>query len=77
MELAILAEYETTSRISTTALAQLTDESDESAEMGHQLYLHYRQQPNSAFAWVLLAELSTRYMTAYMQGGPATRRGCA
>lgn len=75
MEFTILAEYETTSRISTTALAQLTDESDESAEAGHQLYLHYRKQPNIAFARALLTKLSTRYMTAYTQGGPATTEG--
>jgi hypothetical protein len=75
MEFAILAEYETTGRISAAALAQLTDESDESAEMGNQLYLHYRQQPNIAFARALLADLSARYVTAYTQGGPATTEG--
>jgi hypothetical protein len=75
MESAILAEYKTTGRISAATLTQLTDESDESAEAGHQLYLHYRQQPNIEFARTLLAELSTRYVTAYTQGGPATTEG--
>lgn len=75
MESHILAEYKTTGRISAATLTQLTDESDESAEAGHQLYLHYRQQPNIEFARALLAELSTRYVTAYTQGGPATTEG--
>lgn len=75
MESDILAEYKTTGRISAATLTQLTDESDESAEAGHQLYLHYRQQPNIEFARTLLAELSTRYVTAYTQGGPATTEG--
>lgn len=75
MESDILAEYETTSQISAVTVAQLTDESDESAEAGHQLYLHYRQQPNIEFARALLAELSTRYVTAYTHGGPATTEG--
>lgn len=71
----ILAEYETTGQISAVALTQLTAESDESEEAGHQLYLRYRQQPNIEFARALLAELSTRYVTAYTQGGPATTEG--
>jgi len=64
MESTILTEYETTGRISAAALAQLTDECDESVKTGHQLYLHYRQQPNVAFARALLADLSTHYVTA-------------
>lgn len=72
MESAILAEYETTGRISAATLAQLTDESDESAEAGHHLYVAYRQQPNIAFARALLADLSARYVASYDQGGGTT-----
>jgi hypothetical protein len=75
MEFAILADYETTGRISAADLAQLTDESDESVAAGYQLYLHYRQQPNIAFARALLAELTSHYVTAYTQGGAATTEG--
>lgn len=75
MESELLTDYETTGQLSAVALAQLTEESDESEEAGYQLYLHYRQQPNIAFARALLAELSTRYVTAYTQGGPATTQG--
>ena len=72
MNSAILAEYDITGRISAATLARLTDESDESAEAGHQLYLSYRQQPNIAFARALLADLSARYVAAYGQGGATT-----
>jgi hypothetical protein len=75
MESDLLVEYETTGRISAAVLAQLTDESDESAAAGYQLYLRYRQQPNIGFARALLAALSTRYVTAYTQGGAATTEG--
>jgi|GEM_PF-3896700 len=74
MECTLLEAYETTGQLPEHALAELTDEEDDSAA-GLCLYRCYRQRPNIAFARALLAELSTRYVYAYTHGGPATTQG--
>jgi hypothetical protein len=75
MEADILTEYETTGQISEAALAHLTDGSDEAAQAAHELYVRYRQRPNSRFARALLAHLSARYVATYSQSGAATTEG--
>jgi hypothetical protein len=74
MECELLAAYEATGQFSERALAELTDEEDESAA-SLRLYHCYRQRPNIAFARALLTELSRRYVQAYTHGGPATTQG--